>query len=274
LIVPSEPLYVQGDPVRLTQIFGNLINNSYKYTSPGGRIIVKAERDGDDAVVSVRDTGIGIPRDQLENIFDMFTQIERSLERSQGGLGIGLSLVKRLAELHGGSVEAKSEGEGMGSEFVVRLPILTGHIPAVPSEPAASETTPKTRRILIVDDNRDAASSLAELLEITGNQTFMAHDGAAALEAVERHCPEVVLLDIGLPKISGYDVCRRVRQRSGGDEIIVIALTGWGQEEDRRQSREAGFDGHLVKPVGYADLMALLDQLTAQKSGARARQGM
>jgi CheY-like chemotaxis protein len=193
----------------------------------------------------------------------MFTQVDRSLEGSRGGLGIGLTLVKRLVRMHGGSIEARSPGEGQGSEFVVRLPILIGTLKAVTPGPTAAQEPPQTRRILVVDDNRDSAESLAMLLTIMGNETHLAHDGVAAIEAVERYRPEVVLLDIGLPKLSGHDVCRRVREQSWGKDIVIIALTGWGQEEDRRKSREAGFDGHLVKPVDPAALLELLSSLVS-----------
>jgi CheY-like chemotaxis protein/two-component sensor histidine kinase len=260
VIEPNEPIYLDGDAARLAQVFGNLLNNSSKYTSPGGRIEIRTERKGGEAVVTVQDNGAGIPPDKLDRIFDMFTQIEGSQERSQGGLGIGLTLVRRLVVMHGGTVQARSAGEGKGSEFVVRLPIvevrqMATPPPSVPKEPA------RTHRILVVDDNEDSASSLAMLLEITGNETFIAHDGAAALEAAMEHRPEVVLLDIGLPTLNGYEVGRRIRDEAWGKDVILIALTGWGQEEDRRKSQEAGFDGHLVKPVNYPALMALLSSL-------------
>jgi PAS domain S-box-containing protein len=259
--LPERPILLHADAVRLTQIFGNLINNACKYTRPGGRIRVIAERDGAEAVVSVTDNGIGIPRDKLDTIFDMFSQIDRSLERSQGGLGIGLTLVKRLVQMHGGTVHARSEGEGRGSTFVVRLPIPAQLPDAVESPPDMPSKTAAPRRILVVDDNRDAASSLAVLLQLAGNETFTAFDGAAALDAVERHRPDMALLDIGMPRVNGYEACRRIRAMPGGKDIVLVALTGWGQEEDRRKSRDAGFDAHLVKPVAYDALVALLDSL-------------
>jgi CheY-like chemotaxis protein len=212
-------------------------------------------------MVTVKDNGAGIPQDKLDSIFDMFMQVDLTAERSQGGLGIGLTLVKRLAEMHGGSIEARSAGEGQGSEFIVRLPVLSKPSVAAQPKPAASEPSPE-RRILIVDDNVDAADSLAMLLEITGNKTYMAHDGVEAVEAIEEHRPEVVLLDIGLPRLTGHEVCRQVRQQPWGKDIVMIALTGWGQEDDRRQSEEAGFNGHLVKPVDYDKLLELLSSLT------------
>ena len=263
--VPAEPLYLHADPVRLTQVFGNLLNNSCKYTPGGGTIRVNARRDEADAVVTVSDTGIGIPADQLISIFDMFTQVDRSLERSQGGLGIGLTLVKRLVGMHGGSVEARSGGAGQGSTFVVRLPTAldVSDVPTTVPEDTASAST---HRILVVDDNLDSAESLAMLLELTGHQVYAAHDGQSALEAVERERPNVVLLDIGLPALNGHEVCRRIRQQPWGKATVIIALTGWGQDEDRRRSQEAGFDGHLVKPVDHERLLALLASLTGQRA--------
>lgn len=255
--LPAEPIYLHADRARLAQVFGNLLNNSCKYTRPNGMIALTAKRTDDVVVVTVKDDGAGIPPDKLESIFDMFMQVDRTAERSQGGLGIGLTLVKRLAEMHGGSIEARSAGEGQGSEFVVRLPILRK--PAeISSTSGATATTSLQRRILIVDDNKDSADSLAMLLEITGNQTYMAHDGVEAVEAIEKYRPEVVLLDIGLPRLDGHEVCRRVREQPWGKDIVVIALTGWGQDDDRRKSEEAGFNGHLVKPVDYDKLLALL----------------
>jgi PAS domain S-box-containing protein len=260
--LPDEPIELHADPARLAQVFGNLLTNSCKYTPAGGTIRLTAVPVGNEVVVTVADTGIGIPIDRLDGIFEMFAQVDRPLERLQGGLGIGLTLVKRLVEMHGGRVEATSAGEGMGSEFVVRLPMETGRSVAAAPAQGAPDASPH-RRILIVDDNQDSAESLSMLLSITGNETHVAHDGVAALEAAEKHRPEVVLLDIGLPKLSGHDVCRRVREQPWGKDVVLIALTGWGQDEDRRKSREAGFDGHLVKPVEYEALMALLESLSS-----------
>lgn len=260
--LPQQPIVLNADPARLAQVFGNLLNNSCRYTQPGGTIWIDAELLEGDVVVTVKDTGAGIPHDKLATIFEMFTQVDRSPERSQGGLGIGLTLVKRLVEMHGGSVEAKSAGEGQGSQFVVRLPTLGITADQETAGSITEQQPAPARRILIVDDNKDSADSLAMLLEITGNQTFMAHDGLEAIAAAEKHRPDVVLLDIGLPKLNGHDVCRRVREQTWGKNIIVIALTGWGQEEDRRKSEEAGFNGHLVKPVNYDELLQLLSSLT------------
>jgi CheY-like chemotaxis protein len=265
--LPSEPIYLNADRARLAQVFGNLLNNSCKYTRPEGTVSLSAERLDGEVLVKVTDNGAGIPPDKLDSIFDMFMQVDRSSERSQGGLGIGLTLVKRLTEMHGGSIEAKSEGEGQGSEFIVRLPVLSQPTDAAQPGPENLEAAPG-RRILIVDDNRDSADSLAMLLEITGNQTYMAHDGEEAIEAIEQYRPEVVLLDIGLPKLTGHEVCRWVRGKPWGKDIVVIALTGWGQEDDRRKSEEAGFNGHLVKPVDYDKLLELLSTLTGSEMRA------
>jgi PAS domain S-box-containing protein len=259
--LPDEPIYLNADRARLAQLFGNLLNNSCKYTRPEGTVSLSAKRVGDEVVVTVKDNGAGIPPDKLDSIFDMFMQVDRSSERSQGGLGIGLTLVKRLTEMHGGSIEARSAGEGQGSEFIVRLPVLNRPAIQEGSGPDMKSDLQPQRRILIVDDNRDSADSLAMLMEITGNKTYMAHDGVEAVEAVEKYRPEVMLLDIGLPKLDGYEVCRRVREQPWGKNILVIALTGWGQDDDRRRSEEAGFNGHLVKPVDYDKLLDLLGSL-------------
>ena len=260
--LPAEPIYLNADRTRLAQVFGNLLNNSCKYTKPNGAISVSAKRVDDEVLVTVNDNGAGIPPDKLDTIFDMFMQVDGTSDRAQGGLGIGLTLVKRLAEMHGGSIEASSAGEGQGSEFVVRLPILSKRTAGPQSEPDTASEPSLERRILIVDDNLDSADSLAMLLEITGNKTYMAHDGVEAIEAINKYRPEVVLLDIGLPKLDGHEVCRHVREQPWGKDIVVIALTGWGQEDDRRKSEEAGFNGHLVKPVDYDKLLELLNSLT------------
>jgi PAS domain S-box-containing protein len=262
--LPDEPVYLNADRMRLAQVFANLLNNSSKYTKSEGTISLLAERADGEVVVTVRDNGAGIPPDKLHSIFDMFMQVDRTADRSQGGLGIGLTLVRRLVEMHGGSIEPRSDGEGMGSEFVVRLPVLSAPVAgALDSDTAQSVATfaresPVQRRVLIVDDNRDSADSLAMLLEITNNKVYLAHDGVEALAAIETHRPEVVLLDIGLPKLNGHEVCRRVREQPWGQNITIIALTGWGQDSDRRKSHEAGFNGHLVKPVDYDELLELL----------------
>jgi CheY-like chemotaxis protein len=215
-------------------------------------------------VITVRDDGIGIPTDMLERVFTMFAQIDNALDRAQGGLGVGLSLVKQLVELHGGSVTARSAGPGQGSEFELRLPLLAADAPPIeaPAPPARPEATPNgQRRILVVDDNQDSADSSALVLELMGHQTAAAYSGEHGLQVAAEFQPEVMLLDIGLPGISGYEVARRVRDSAWGREVILIAVTGWGQDDDRRKSTEAGFDHHLVKPIDTVELVALLDKL-------------
>ena len=254
--LPDEPITVTGDAVRLTQVFANLLTNATKYTNPGGRIRVALERAGDRARVIVRDNGIGIAPAQLSSIFDMFTQVDRSNRRAQGGLGIGLTLVRSLIDFHGGAVEAQSAGPGMGSEFIVMLPIRSTQ-PARQSEPAAMAPIP-ARRVLVVDDNHDAADTLGELLSTLGAEVRVVHSGASALEAAEEFQPEVVLLDIGMPDMDGYEVARRLRAKPSHAATLLIALTGWGQDQDRRHSRAAGFDHHIVKPPDLVRLIKLI----------------
>jgi len=258
--LPQQPIFLDADTVRLTQVFSNLFNNACQYTEPGGRIWLMAERQGNEVVVVVRDSGIGMPADQLDGIFEMFTQVDDESERPRRGLGIGLTLVRRLVQLHGGSVTARSEGRGLGSEFEVRLPIVESHREIEMTQPA-HPPDPGARRILVVDDNHDSAESIATLLQISGHRTFVVHDGVSAVEAAEHLRPDVVLLDVGLPKLSGIDACRRIRSHPWGKGMVIVALTGWGQESDRSKTREAGFDAHLVKPVDYADLLQLLAAL-------------
>ncbi len=258
--LPSEPVLVDADVTRLGQVFANLLQNAAKYSERGGRIGLTAERQGSDVAVSVTDTGVGIPPDMLPRIFDMFAQVDRSLERSQGGLGIGLTLVKRLVEMHGGSVEAKSEGHGRGSEFVVRLPVVSSLVEEVepPTETGQPICPSAQCRILVADDNEDSAASLAMMLQIMGNEVRTAKDGLQAVEAAAAFQPDVILLDIGMPRLNGYEACRRIREQPGGQKAVLIALTGWGQDEDKRRSAEAGFHHHLVKPVDPAALGELL----------------
>jgi CheY-like chemotaxis protein len=237
-------------------VFSNIFNNAAKYTESGGKIHLIVQRQGGEAVVSVKDNGIGIPAHMLPNVFDMFTQVDRNLERSQSGLGIGLSIVKRLVEMHGGSVEVKSDGHGMGSEFIVRLPVVLSVVQPQSEEKRAGVSG--RRRVLVVDDNRDAATSLAIMLRLMGNESKTAHDGLEALEVAAAFRPDLVLLDIGMPKLNGYDTARQIRKQSWGKHMTLVALTGWGQEEDRRKSREAGFDSHMVKPIQLQDLEKLL----------------
>jgi signal transduction histidine kinase/CheY-like chemotaxis protein len=256
--LPPQPVYLDADPVRLSQVICNLLNNASKFGGQGGRISLTVERRHNDAVLRVQDNGIGIPPDKLDSIFEMFSQVDQSLDRSQGGLGIGLTLAKRLVELHNGGIEARSEGPGKGSEFIVRLPLAGDSASPPPEEPQNEVSTGAKHRILVVEDNRDSAESMATLLRLTGNEATVASDGEEAIAAAEKQRPDVILLDIGLPKLNGYDVCRRIRGNPWAKDIFIIALTGWGQKEDRRKSAEAGFDGHLVKPVEHGELMRLL----------------
>jgi PAS domain S-box-containing protein len=264
--VPSEPLFVHGDITRLAQVVSNLLNNSARYTSEGGEIRLVVERRDDQAVIRVHDSGIGIPSDMLAHVFDMFTQLSGSTQNSQGGLGIGLTLVRNLVEMHGGVVVAHSEGAGKGSEFVVQLPLLESQ-PAAPHSNGSTEVvTPGTsasHRVLVVDDNIDAAESLGRMLRLMGNQVRTAHDGPSALEAAAAFIPDLVLLDIGLPGMDGHEVARRLRLLSGLQNAVLVAQTGWGQDEDRKRSREAGFNHHLVKPVSVAALQEVLSELPA-----------
>jgi nitrogen-specific signal transduction histidine kinase len=263
--LPQHPLYLDADPARLAQVLSNLLNNACKFTNNGGRITLTAEEQAEQVVIRVKDNGIGISADQLPRIFTMFVQADTSLERSVSGLGIGLTLVKNLVEMHGGTVEALSEGIGRGSEFVVCLPISVATFE--PQLPAPTELKPATtvsRRILVVDDNRDSAKTLAMLLDVTGHQTQIAFDGLEAVAAAETFRPEVVLLDIGLPKLNGYETAITIREQPWGKDMLLVALTGWGQDDDRQKSKDAGFDAHLVKPVEHSVLAKLLAELVPQ----------
>jgi PAS domain S-box-containing protein len=261
--MPAKPLYLNADPMRLTQVIGNLLSNAAKFTDQGGHIVLTVEQQDGQATLKVRDDGIGIAREDIPGIFDMFAQLDTSLERSRDGLGIGLTLVKTLVEMHGGTVDVHSDGRGRGSEFVVRLPVLAEAADAV-SRPVAATPPTVARRILIVDDNQDGAESLAMLLELHGHETFKVYDGVEAVDAAGRLRPDAVLLDIGLPRLNGYEACRRIREQPWGKEMLLVALTGWGMEEDRHRSREAGFDTHMVKPVNYEVLVKLLAALPAR----------
>ncbi len=268
--VSSEPLALEGDPTRLAQVFANLLNNAAQYTREGGRIWLTAGREGVEAVVRVRDTGVGIAPEMLPHVFDVFTQADRSLERAGGGLGIGLTLVHRLVEMHGGSVEAASEGIGKGSEFTVRLPLQPRHRVSRPAEPPGDEhSVVGARRVLVVDDNRDSADSLGLLLELQGHKVCIVHDGPGALAAAQTHRPHAVLLDIGLPGMDGYEVARQLRQLPGLDRVLLIAMTGYGQEEDKRRSQQAGFDAHLVKPADLDAVQALLAHPESENDNRR-----
>jgi signal transduction histidine kinase/DNA-binding response OmpR family regulator len=263
--IPPEPLPAEGDATRLAQVVANLLNNAAKYTDEGGRIWLSVERDAEEIVVRVRDTGQGVPPEMLSRIFEPFTQVDRSIDRSQGGLGIGLTLARRLIELHGGRISAHSSGPGSGSEFIVRLPALAS--PVQTPQPAngwhrESDRSPTTLRTLIIDDNVDGAESLAVLLQALGLDVRTAYDGPTGLAAAANFKPDAVLLDIGLPRMDGYEVARQFRLGTEGDRLLLIALSGYGQEDDRRRSEQAGFDHHLVKPVSPD---ALLDLFGAHK---------
>lgn len=259
--MPDKTLIVNADLTRLAQVVANLLNNSAKYTDRGGQIWLTATEDGDDLVVSVKDTGIGISSDHLSHIFEMFSQVDGALDRSQGGLGIGLTLVKRLVEMHGGTVEARSQGKNQGAEFIVRLPAIVRETKSESVATNGDADSPSTSlRILIVDDNRDAARSLMALLKIKGYETLTAFDGQQAIEQAGEFRPDIVLLDIGLPKMNGYEVCQQIRKQAWAQQTVLIALTGWGQDEDRRRSQDAGFDYHLTKPVMFQDLMRILSE--------------
>jgi signal transduction histidine kinase len=262
--LPDEPIHIDVDPTRLSQVVGNLLHNACKFTPEGGRISLSVKREDDHALVCVTDTGMGIHVDQLPRIFDLFVQGDTSLERAQSGLGIGLTLVKQLVEMHGGTIEAHSEGNGKGAQFIARFPLPRDTIEHVNGKPVTnSESSKHYGRVLVVDDNRDAAKLLSRLLSLHGNVTLTAFDGLEALDAGPTFKPNVVLLDIGLPKLNGYDTARKIRESTWGSNITLIALTGWGNPEDRRRSAEAGFDGHLVKPVEFDQLTTLLGQVSA-----------
>jgi signal transduction histidine kinase/ActR/RegA family two-component response regulator len=257
--VPRQPIPLDGDLTRLAQVVSNLLNNAAKYTDRGGRIWLTAERQGSDAVVAVRDTGIGISAAMLPRVFEMFTQVDRMDERCRGGLGIGLALARRLVEMHGGSISARSDGPDRGTEFTVRLPVLLeqpASSPIVRESADAAQTA--SLRVLVVDDNWDAAASLAVLLRGAGHDIRTAHDGQEAVGVAGEFRPDVVLLDIGLPKLNGYDAARHIREQPWGRRAVLIATTGWAQQADREKSEDAGFDHHLVKPIDPAVLLRLL----------------
>src|SRR5262249_33231832 len=270
--LPAEPLVLDVDPVRLSQIVANLLNNAARYTDPGGHITLSAERDGDGVCIHVTDDGVGIPGEMLARVFEPFTRVDRSSARSHRGLGIGLALVKTLAEMHGGSVAACSAGSGRGSAFTARLPLARSGSVAAPARAAdGARASVAGRRILVVDDNRDAAESLGLLLETMGHEVRVAHGGEEGLLAVREFAPAVVLLDIGMPDMDGYEGARRIRDEGGSGRTLLVAVTGWGQDEDRRRAREAGFDHHLTKPVDPAELQRLLTAGAPADSGEPER---
>jgi PAS domain S-box-containing protein len=257
--LPEEPIMLDADSTRLSQIIQNLLNNSAKYTPPGGTIWLVAEREGDEAVISVRDTGIGIAAEHLPSLFEIFSQLTPGLERSQGGLGIGLSLVRALTLLHGGTVSATSAGVGLGSEFVVRLPLSNdqGGLGTM-ERPLPRTTSTRQHRILVIDDNEDAATSLAMLLEAEGHLTRTAFDGKTGLQLATDFMADAIILDIGLPDLDGYEIARQIRQMPSDKSTLLIALTGWGQDKDKREAETAGFDFHFTKPVDLDQLLAVL----------------
>jgi PAS domain S-box-containing protein len=261
--LPTEPIYIDGDLIRLAQVFSNLLTNSAKYTEPNGHIWVTAESREGAIEVSVRDDGIGIPPDALFHIFDMFSQVDRSIERTTGGLGIGLALVKGIVEMHGGKIHAWSDGLGLGSTFTVTLPLGRQRTDST-YLPAETDVQPAdaSRRVLVVDDNRDSAESMAALLRLLGHEVQTANDGIEAINLAEQFHPDVILMDVGMPKLNGYDATQQIRKQPWGQKIVILALTGWGQDADRERSRYAQCDGHLVKPVNLSDLSKLLSTVT------------
>jgi CheY-like chemotaxis protein len=267
--LPSDPLAMEADPTRIAQVVSNLLNNAAKYTPQGGRIALKARVEGHEAVLTVTDTGIGIAPDALDKVFEMFAQVPSSAGKPQGGLGIGLSLVQSLVALHGGSVSASSPGIGRGSTFTIRLPL----VPAG-SETMATTNLPQTSsqpgklQVLVVDDNADAAESLGVLLDIEGHAAYIAHNGAEALQLAQSQALDVVFLDIGLPDMTGYDVARQMRMLPGMQKTLLVALTGWGTQDDRERTREAGFDRHLTKPAELPAVEELLRAAAQAKRGA------
>ena len=270
LDLPTDPLRLYADPVRLAQVFANLLVNAAKYTDAGGRISLRALRDGDQIVVSVRDNGIGISAEMLPRLFTMFSQAHTALGRAEGGLGVGLWLVRGLLRLHGGSIEARSDGPGQGSEFIVRLPVGAPAEERSPVEPVSTDPQLGAGlKVLVVDDNRDAADTCAMLLELCGHHVQTAYGGRRALELAEAFRPHAVLLDIGLPDINGYELAQRIRATPWGGNIVLIAVTGWGQTEDRQRATQAGFTQHLVKPITADSLESVLRASSATLRGAK-----
>ena len=268
--LPREPVHLDADLTRLAQVFSNLLNNSAKYTEWGGRIWLTATREDGEIAVAVRDTGIGIPASALPKIFDMFSQVDRSIERSTGGLGIGLALVKGLVEMHGGTIEASSPGQGRGSTFTVRLPVVESRADIGKLVEGWQGAVGSQRRILVVDDNQDSANSMATMLQLLGNEVRVARDGLEAVALAEPFRPHVILMDIGMPNLNGYEATRRIREQPWGRDMTIIALTGWGQDTDRALSKEAGCDGHLVKPVDLPELEKTLSELEGARTSGDA----
>jgi PAS domain S-box-containing protein len=261
--LPEHQILLYADPSRLTQVFSNLLNNAAKFTPPDGAIELSAGTNGGEVVVTVTDSGIGIPADKQDSIFEMFTQVDGGCERPAAGLGIGLTLVKRLVEMHGGKVTVESGGHNLGSRFRVQLPMIPRERDASESPKAnRSSFRSRKRRVLIVDDNPDALASLSMVVRALGSEAFDAHDGLEALESARHLRPDVILMDIGMPRLNGYDAARRIRQEPWGQDLLMVATTGWGKEEDRQRSKEAGFDLHLVKPIDVTAVQELLSSPT------------
>jgi two-component system CheB/CheR fusion protein len=256
---------IEGDLTRLAQAVANLLINAAKYTHEGGKISIEGRREGAQAVVKVTDSGVGIAQSLLPHVFDLFTQGERGLDRSQGGLGIGLTFVRRLVEMHGGVVEARSAGVGQGSEFIVRMPVIESQVRVVDAVKVSQPISTQSLRILVVDDNVDAAESIAMLLSMDGHEVRSVHDAQRALNLAAEFRPDLVLLDIGLPGMDGYEVARRLRSRPESSRVRLVAVTGYGQQEDRDRAHDAGFDQHLVKPVEPEALNAVLGSVQATK---------
>jgi len=264
LTMPAVPVWLRADTARLEQVLVNLLNNAAKYTDEGGEIVVMVEQEGEEAFIRLKDSGVGISPDLLPRIFDLFTQAERTLDRSQGGLGIGLALVERLVAMHGGRIEATSVA-GQGSEFIVRLPLVAA--PTTESSscpPITGNLNSPSLRVLVVDDNKDAAQTLAVLLKASGHEVHSAHDGHSALEAARVYHPNLILLDIGLPGMNGFEVAKKVRQETELNKVVLVAMTGYGQETDKRRSKEAGFDHHLVKPADFSQVLRILTTVVSQ----------
>jgi CheY-like chemotaxis protein/two-component sensor histidine kinase len=273
--LPHEPVHLHADPVRLAQVLTNLLTNACKYTPAGGRIALDAERHGDEVQVRVTDAGIGMAPELIPSAFEIFSQLDRPVAAVPGGLGIGLSLVKSLVEKHGGTVTAHSDGADRGTQFVVTLPVVTEPEPvavALQDSGTSLETAvAATGRVLVVDDNVDAATTLAAMLEISGYETEVSHDGTSAVEKAAWYTPAAILLDIGLPDMNGYEVCRAIRDQPYGQDVRIVAVTGWGAAEDRSRSAEAGFDAHLVKPVSPTTLLQTLSHLLTVPSSETAQ---
>jgi PAS domain S-box-containing protein len=263
LSIPETPVYLYADGDRLAQVLANLLNNAAKYTPSPGTIRLTAEQVENEIVISVLDNGIGIPPDMLDRIFEMFAQVDRPAERGYTGLGIGLTLVNSLVEMHGGKVEVKSQGRNHGSEFTLRLPVIPAPDPSPRIPEPSEDEIPKTarRRILVVDDNKDALSMLSMMVELLGNEVCTAQDGLEAIKAAESFRPDAILMDLGMPNLSGYDAARKIRSADWGREVVLVATTGWGHDDDKRRTKDAGFDHHLVKPIGRGTLQELLANL-------------